>query len=286
MSDLRLIETREMSISEIEVESRLRPVDELGVAAILATVADCGSITDPIDVRRVRKGKVVRYRLIDGAHRLEAMKRLGRESISASVWEGTTLDARLMEIERNLARAEMKPIDKAVFLLEYKEAYEEKYPEAKAAIGAELVAKRWDTTRTVPVVSFAAMVGQLTGQDESSIRRQINAVRHLSPDEVSAVRAAPNWVSYKDMAEIGKIGEAEERAFVVERLASGNAKQAAKARKLYAAEQGAAPGPVDPVDAEFQALLKAWKRARKSARARFLDHVGDDLLDMQEGGDD
>lgn len=283
MSQLRHIETCEMPIADIEVDGRLRPVDELGVAAILSTVAEGQSITDPIDVRRVRKGKAVSYRLIDGAHRLEAMKRLGREVIPASVWEGTTLDARLMEIERNLARAEMKPIDRAVFLLEYKEAYEEKHPEAKPAIGAELVAKRWDTTRTVPVVSFAAMVGQLTGQDQSSIRRQINAVRHLSKDEISAVRAAPNWVSYKDMAEIGKIGEAEERAFVVERLASGNAKQAAKARKLYAAEQGNAPDPVDPVEAEFQSLLKAWVRARKSVRDRFLAKVTAEA--REDGGD-
>ncbi|TNF21839.1 MAG: chromosome partitioning protein ParB [Rhodobacteraceae bacterium] len=286
MTDLRLIETREMPIAEIEVENRLRPVDELGVLAILATVAEGGSITDPIDVRRVRKGKVVSFRLVDGAHRLEAMKRLGREVIPASVWEGPALDARLLEIERNLARAEMKPIDRAVFLLQYKEVYEEKHPEAKAAIGAELAAKRWNTTGTVPVVSFVAMVGQLTGQDESTIRRQIRAAKHLTKSEIDNVRDASHWVSFKDIAEIGKIGDDAERSFVVEKIAAGDVKQAAKARKLYAAEAGTGPAPVDPVDAEFQALLKAWQRARKSARLQFLDKVSRELREITEGGDE
>lgn len=285
MSDLRLIDTREMAIADIEVEDRLRPVDELGVMAILATVDEGGSITDPIDVRRVKRGKTVSYRLIDGAHRLEAMTRLGREAIPVSIWEGTNLDAQLLEIERNIARAEMKPIDRAVFLLRYKEAYEKKHPEAKAAIGAELVAKRWDTSDTMSPVSFAAMVGQLTGQSKRSIQRQIHAAKHLTKPEIDSVRAAPHWVSFKDIAEIGKIGEDAERSFVVEKIANGEAKQAGKARKLYAVETGTAPAPVDPVDAEFQALLKAWTRARKVARARFIEGIADDLMEMQEDGD-
>lgn len=284
MSDLRLVDTRDMAIADIEVEERLRPVDELGVAAILATVDEGGSITDPIDVRRVKRGKTVSYRLVDGAHRLEAMKRLGRQTIPATVWEGTTLDAQLLEIERNLARAEMKPIDRAVFLLRYKDAYEEKHPEAKAAIGAELVAKRWDTTGTIPVVSFVSMIGQLTGLDESSIRRQIRAAKHLTKSEIDSVRAAPHWVSFKDIAEIGKIGDDAERSFVVEKIATGKAKQAGKARKLYAAETGSAPAPVDPAEAEFQALLKAWTRARFTTKRRFIEEIGDDLMEMQEDG--
>lgn len=285
MSDLRLIDTREMAIADIEVEDRLRPVDEIGVMAILATVDEGGSITDPIDVRRIKRGKTVSYRLIDGAHRLEAMTRLGREAIPVSIWEGTNLDAQLLEIERNIARAEMKPIDRAVFLLRYKEAYEEKHPQVKAATGADLVARRWDTTDTVSAVSFASMVGQLTGQNERSIRRQIQAVKYLTKSEIDSVRAAPNWVSFKDIAEIGKIGEDAERSFVVEKIANGEEKQAGKARKLYAAEAGTAPAPVDPVDAEFQALLKAWTRARKVARARFIEGIADDLMEMQEDGD-
>ncbi|MGK7661138.1 MULTISPECIES: ParB N-terminal domain-containing protein [unclassified Marinovum] len=286
MSQLRHIETCELPIADIEVEGRLRPVDELGVAAILSTVAEGQSITDPIDVRRVRKGKAESYRLVDGAHRLEAMKRLGRDVIPASVWEGTRLDARLLEIERNLARAEMKPIDRAVFLLGYKDAYEEKYPEAKAAIGEALAAKRWNATGTVPVASFAAMVGQLTGQDESTIRRQINAARHLSKSEIDAVRAAPHWVSFKDIADIGRIGEDDERAFVVNKLASGEAKKASKARKLFASETGKAHAPVDPVEAEFQSLLKAWGRARKSVRDRFLEKVAAETREDEGDGDE
>jgi ParB family chromosome partitioning protein len=283
MSDMRLIETRELPLDDIEVVARLREVDELGVSAILMTIDEGGSTTDPIDVRRVRRNGTVSYRLIDGAHRMAVQRRLGNTTVLASIYEGTDADARLMEVERNLARAEMKPVDRAVFLLEYKDAYEQKHPEARATIGQALIAKRWDTTGTMPVVSFAAKVGSMTGQDESTIRRQIRAVKSLDRSEIAALRNAPQWVGYKDIAEIGKLGDAEERGFVIEALSSGSAKKVSAARKAYRAERGEGPAPRNATDAEFSRLVDAWKRASKAARRRFLEDHGADVQAHLDG---
>jgi ParB family chromosome partitioning protein len=270
MSELRLIETREMALDDIIVEDRLRPVDEMGVSAILMTINEGGATTDPIDVRRVRRDGVVRFRLIDGAHRVAAQRQLGHATILASIYEGSDADARLMEIERNLARAEMKPVDRAVFLLEYKNAYERKYPEARAAIGEALIAKRWDTTGTVPVVSFAAKIGSLTGQDESTVRRQIRGVKSLDRPEIDALRNSPKWVCYKDIAEIGRIIDAQERGFVIARLSAGEARTVKAARKVYAAAQGKAPVPLSEADRDLARLRDAWIRAGLGARRKFV----------------
>ncbi|SEK33214.1 chromosome partitioning protein, ParB family [Roseovarius azorensis] len=277
MSELRLIETRELALDDIVVEDRLRPVDEMGVSAILMTIREGGATTDPIDVRRVRRKGVVSFRLIDGAHRMAAERQLGNTTILASIHEGTDADARLMEIERNLARAEMKPVDRAVFLLEYKHAYEKKYPEARAAIGQALIAKRWDTTGTIPVVSFAAKIGAMTGQDESTVRRQIRAVKALERPEIDALRSSPKWVCYNDIAEIGKITEVDERRFAVNALAAGEAKTVNAARKLYRAARGEGPAPMSDKDAKFLRLMDAWDRAGPVAQRRFLSERGTDV---------
>ena len=280
MSEMRLIETREMALDDILVEDRLRPVDEIGVSAILMTIDAGGATTDPIDVRRVRRKGVTRYHLIDGAHRMAAERQLGNTTITASIYEGTDADARLMEIERNLARAEMKPLDRAVFLLEYKDAYEKKYPEARAAIGEALIAKRWNTADTVAVVSFATKIGAMTGQSDRTVRRQIQAVKALDRSEINALRNAPNWLGYKDLAEIGKIDNPVERYDVVGALSEGRAKTAKAARKLHRAARGDTPAPPSPADAALMRLLDAWDRAPMAARRRFVDERGEQLADL------
>lgn len=289
MSEMRLIETREMALDDIEVHDRLRPVDEMGLEAILMTINEGGATTDPIDVRRVRRKGMVSYRLIDGAHRMAAQRHLGNTTILSSIYEGTDADARLMEIERNLARAEMKPVDRAVFLLEYKEAYEKKHPEARAAIGAALIAKRWDTTGTMPVVSFAAKIGQMTGQDESTVRRQIRAVKALERTEIDALRNSPNWLCYKDIAEIGKIGEDEERRFAVQAMSAGEAKTVKAARKAYAAAIGKSSAPPSDRDQKLARLADAWARAGGANRLKFVaDHAAEieAILSALDRGED
>jgi ParB family chromosome partitioning protein len=241
--------------------------------------------TDPIDVRRVRRHGGIVYRLIDGMHRIEAARRQGCTTILASIYEGTDADARLMEIERNLARAEMKPVDRAVFLLAYKEAYERKYPEARAAIGEALAAKRWDATSTMLVASFAARVGEMAGQHASTVRRQYRAVSALSPDEIAALRDATVFVGYKDLAEIGKIGDPDERGFVIGKLSDGTAKTVRAARKSWRFADGTAPAPLSDGEKKFVRLLDAWDRGGKAARIALIEERRDQIEALLAGMD-
>jgi len=100
-----------LEIGDITVpENRLRPVSEAKVTALIRLI-EAGVFLGAITVRRV--GTV--NTLIDGANRLEAMKRLGRSTIAADVLECNATEARQMEITGNLT-AGMTPIQDAIFL--------------------------------------------------------------------------------------------------------------------------------------------------------------------------
>ena len=76
---------------------------------------------------------------IAGGHRLEAAKRLGWEEIEAKIWTDVTDDwAAIMEIDDNLAGAEMNALDTAVFLATRKQVYERLHPETKAGVAGGL----------------------------------------------------------------------------------------------------------------------------------------------------
>ena len=77
----RLPSISELPLSEIVIPAdRLRPISEAKVAALMQVIEE-GVFLGAITVRRTDKINT----LIDGAHRHEAMCRLGRESIRADV---------------------------------------------------------------------------------------------------------------------------------------------------------------------------------------------------------
>jgi len=273
-------------LADIAANQRMRPVSDAGVAAILASVEEIGRIKDPIHVRRKKDGNLV---LLAGGHRLAAYGRLGVEEAEVWLWSGISDDvARLIEIDDNLAGAEMNALDTAVFLATRKEVYERLHPEAKAASGAALVAKRWNTADMMSVVSFAAATAEKFGMTDRHVRRMIAAGSALAPDQVRALRQAPRQVTLADLMEIAKIAAATDRYSVVERLASGRAKSAADARRQLA-EPAAEGAEKDPVEDGFQGLVKLWARVPMAARRRFVAEYAADLealLADRDNGED
>lgn len=269
-------------LAEVKSDQRLRPVSAAGVQAILASVAEIGRIKDPIHVRRDKKGLT----LLAGGHRLAAYAEMGIEEAEAWVWSGITNDqARLIEIDDNLAGAEMNPLDTAVFLAERKRVYERLHPETKAATGAELVARRWNTADTMSVVSFARVTAEKFGISERHVRRLVEAGQKLGADS-ARLRNIPRPVTLKDLIEISKVGQPVERYAIVDALREGKAKSAAEARRLWAAEQrGDATLVKDPVEAAFIALSKAWARAPMAAKKRFLINHRHEIWEAENKGE-
>ena len=88
----------DLPIAAITVpDDRLRPISEAKVAALMQVIGE-GLFLGAITVRRSGKTNS----LIDGAHRLEAMLRLGAATIRADVLDCNEGEARRLEITGNI----------------------------------------------------------------------------------------------------------------------------------------------------------------------------------------
>lgn len=273
----------ELPVDTILMEDRLRGVNRAAVEAIKVSIQQ-GGLLQNITVRRKRDGDY----LIDGAHRLTAARELGLATIQVKLMRCNDDEARLLEIDANLAGAPLIPVDLAVFLAERKRVYEALHPEAKAATGAGLVSKRWNTAEFCAVVSFVASVQEQLDLSERHIRNYVRAGSLLERSEIQSLRKAPKQVGVYDLIDIGKIGEPDEREFVVKSLVSGEAKKASAARKAYRVARGEAPAPASPKDATLARLMDAWDRAGKRERMAFLEERGAEVAalfgEIEQGG--
>lgn len=252
-----------VAVADVMSAHRLRPVSEAGVESLIASIGEVGVMKDAIHVRKKKAGTL---HLIAGAHRLEAAKRLGWDEIEAKVWTDVTDDwALLMEIDDNLAGAEMNALDTAVFLARRKEIYERLHPETKRGVAG--AAARWDATEPSSV-AFVTATAEKFGLSDRQVRKIVAAGMRLDPKDVNDLRSAPRAVSLKDLTEIGKISDPVERYKIVEGLATGKAKSVRDVLRTLRPVGEAEPK--DPVETAFKALSEAWSRAPIAARRRFV----------------
>lgn len=268
-------------LAEVKADQRLRPVTEAGVQSILASVAEIGRIKDPVHVRKDKKGLT----LLAGGHRLAAYAALGIEEAEAWVWSGITNDqARLIEIDDNLAGAEMNPLDTAVFLAERKAVYERLHPETRRG-GDRKSVEFQNQTDIESVRSFVTATAEKFGLSDRHVRRLVEAGQKLGADS-ARLRKAPRPITLKDLLEISKIGQPAERYDIVDALIAGKAKSAAEARRVWAASMRGDETPVkDPVEEAFTALSKAWARAPMAAKKRFLMQYRSEVWEAQNKGE-
>lgn len=288
MKEPVLLQIDRVKVADVIVRDRLRPVSEAAVESLLESVRELGVLKDAIHVGKKKDGKLV---LIAGAHRIAMARRLGWEDIQAKVWDRPTDDwMRLMEIDDNLAGAEMTALDTAIFLATRKNVYERVHPQAKAMTGAELAAKRWDAAEFVSVASFAKTTAEKFGLTERHIRNLIMAGRGIAPDQAALLRAAEKPVTLKDLLDLSKVGNAVERNDAIRARAEGRARSISEALRL--ARPASVLSAEAKQDADYLALVNAWKRAGVPARRRFAEEYAKALheaqslqgLDDSEGG--
>lgn len=282
MKEPKLLQIDQVAVADVDASGRLRPVSEAAVESLIQSITELGVMKDAIHVRKRKDGRMV---LIAGAHRLEAAKRLGWETIPAKVWTEVTDDwARLMEVDDNIAGAELNPLDTAVFLATRKSVYEKLHPEAKRG-GDRRSPNFRDQTDIESVRSFAAATAEKFGMTERHVRRLVAAGSKLGPNEVRQLRDAPRPVGLKDLMEIARIGDPVERYDVVDMLAAGRAKSAGEARRIRAqAAGGIVAPPKDPVEDAFNRLVDAWSRAPMAAKKRFLLEHRSEVWEAQNKG--
>ena len=117
-----------VALDSIDFGDRLRSVNQAAITHIAESIRRHG-LQNPIQVRSLDND---RYGLIAGGHRCLAMRSLGQDKIETFVLDHLDADQMaLLEIDENLMRSELHPLDRGRFLFRRKRIHERLYPATK-----------------------------------------------------------------------------------------------------------------------------------------------------------
>lgn len=256
------METERLLLEDIETGDRLRAVDPAKVAALKSSISDLGLRT-PITVSAVRDGADWRFRLVAGAHRLEALRQLGEDMADCFVMNGDPDDAALWEIDENFARAELTDAQRAEHHVRREEILVRKGEVAKGGKGGD----RRSTDKMS--VGYAKKAAADLGVDERTVRRDLARGKKITPDVLAEV-AGTDLDKGVVLDELARTPAEEQRAKLSEIAA-----RHLKPRAL-------APDPLNDLEAtekQLAALMSAWNRAGPEAREKFLGMVDTPVFD-------
>lgn len=255
-----------IAVGAIGFGDRLRPVDEPHAQLLAENIAQVGRLRSPIEVRLVKpkKGQLVAYTLIAGGHRLRAAQILGWEEIEAFVFEGSDDEIRLYEIDENLVRHELNPLDRAVFLAERKAIYLRMHPETAAGVAGGKARQG----AASDIMSFAAATALKCGWTERTIERAVFIHSRLAPDVRVRIAGTKLAKTQSELLALAKATHAEQRAILEMLLA-----EQPQARSVEAARKalgGGRDSATPDADAKLSKLLRAWRDAPMATRRAFL----------------
>jgi ParB family chromosome partitioning protein len=206
----------------------------------------------PISVRSSKKG----IQLVAGRHRLEAAKKLGWKRIEAIVMRGDKLDRRIWHHAENLDRADLTALERAEAV-----AQRAKDVAKKAAQDAHPGGRQ-------PHDKGVSKAAKAIGVSRDSIRRS-RAIAAISPAAKKAASDAGLTDNEAALLKIAKEPTPDAQVLKVHDLAKP--KQTLKPdfpdkeRKQF--------NRLKRTFAEATEHRRAWKRARKIARDRFIAHI-------------
>lgn len=263
---MKYIETKNIPLEDIDASDRLRPLNIDWVLALKESIEKTG-LKEPIEVVATPKGPK-KFRLIAGGHRLEAHFQAKLDEIRAEIKETITGDfdneCRLHEIDENLIRNELNPLDRAVFLGKRQEIYEAMYPEAAA--GKAGAAGKHNPANEI--ISFAENTAEAIGLGKRTIQRATAIFKALDPATRAKIQGTS--LAYKE-GELYKLSryEPDKRAAIVDRCVADNVGVDLAAADIL----GQRTEPRDPTDIAFDQLIGKWKGTNKAGKRAFLDHL-------------
>ena len=263
-----MTESRLIPIERINDTDRLRPVDEAWVAALAESIRDHG-LEQPIVVRPNPLSPSDHFVLVAGCHRLAAFKLLDRTEIPAIVRELSKDEARLVEIDENLMRRELDPLDRAVFLAERKSVWERMYPETTHGGDRKSRKNKGENQVVTMTTRFSKDVAKRTGLSEASIQRACRIYFELGPDGIAQLRGTPLASNQAQLLLLARMNTAARDKAIEAAVASRASTVSAALRS--AGLGGPAP---DAAEVQFRKLCEAWDRAGAKARKRFQAYIG------------
>jgi ParB family chromosome partitioning protein len=224
---------QQIAISEVVVPEHRRQTDPEKVQALAQSIGDIG-LQHPIGVTCERK-------LIHGRHRLEALRLLGCEQIPALIHDMDDLHAELAEIDENIQRSQLSPLDEFNALRRRKQIYEELHPETRQhKAGGH--AKHGSTSDRM---SFAEDTARKTGKSRRTIERSVAIARKLPDDIQESIRDTAIAKNKSQLEELARL-PAEQQRRVADKLASGEADTVEQAFHNAISQQNDDNRPLNP----------------------------------------
>jgi ParB family chromosome partitioning protein len=255
-----------MKLDRIFVGERLRPVNPARVQMLMETPE---ALEQPILVRPANGPNGADHRLVFGAHRLDAAKRLGWTEIEVKVKPLDDNEAVIAEVDENLNREDLSPLDRAIFLAARKRAYEALHPEAKQGGDRRSTKRQEDFKRQTLPIGFSRAAAEAVGLSERTIRDAVQLAESLGPTLIRRLQGTPIAGNASDLKALAKLDE-KVRSRVVDQIEDGKAARLPEALK----QAGLARPAVDTDEQVFRALVGLWTRAPAKVRKRFLAHAG------------
>lgn len=259
-----------VKVKEIDVDGRLRPVDPEWANALAEMIEESG-LQNPVVVCETKNCEGA-YKLVAGAHRLEAFRILGRAKIDARLATPETdapeLEFRLLEIIENVGRNELSPLDRASNLAELKRVYEELHPDTKAGVAGGKARHNL----AGDIMSFAESTAKATGLDKRTIQRSASIWNGLQQDVRAALQKASSNLPQTDLLKLSKM-DAERQRSLTALLTDG---AIAVSRVSQAEEKLGGPKvQPDPNEKAFARLINVFSDAPTHAQKQFVAWLKD-----------
>jgi hypothetical protein len=224
------------------------------------------SVLQSISVRRRGAG----YELVAGLHRLEAARKCGHQTIRAEVYDDLGDDeAKLLQIDENLCRAELSPAERAAHLVERKRLYETLHPETGHG-GDRRSAEARSSSHSENLKAFVEDTAAKTGKGRSTIARE--AKRGADIRDVAQL-AGTSLDSGAELDAMARLPEAEQRKLATAAKAGRKVSARQHSKKLKRESTGKAkPAAKDTALREFDGhVLRLLQMTGKAKPARFAN---------------
>ena len=183
-----------LGIAEIKVLQRKRKLDDSKIASLADSFAALGQL-QPITVAKYDG----MYKLVAGLHRLEAAKRIGWQTIEASIFEGDDIAAELAEIDENLMRNDLTVLEQGEHLLRRKEL-----------IGRNVGRYPVFNGDTVSPLKTTEEIAEAIGLTERSSQRRMQAAREITEDVKDIIRETEIANSTTQLLELARLAPDEQ----------------------------------------------------------------------------
>lgn len=269
-----------LPVSLIVMGPRLRRVDPAAVQNLQVAIEESGFF-GAILVRPIagEEGDQ-RFELVAGAHRLAAMRGLGRPTIPAVVRRLSDDEARHIEIDENMVRRDLTPMEFAETVWERFAVYARRFPDRVVVDGPAMPKrgrpKKSDKlsqfTAGVPeTMGFAADTAAELGLNRRTIERAWAIINGLTPDLRSAIRGS--WLE-KNEGALRQLASlpGTEKAAVIDILLQGETRSVSEA---LAKVSGVGPSNAaqTPIDETLKAFKALWGKASPAAREAILHEL-------------